>query len=106
MPEKEPPRSQREIAEILAPILFPSAYNYAARWPTPVNELRIKYGEEAADRYQAKKDYELFLLRENRFGEFLLRQYGIEPPYEQTVPARFPYINLDRALQNLTNAEE
>lgn len=84
---------QRRLADILAPIVCPEEYSFS---PLGADYIRGVYGEEAADNFTIDFDYQLFLERAGRRGEFILQQAGCEPPYEESVPKAFQWLTLER----------
>jgi hypothetical protein len=84
---------QRRLADILAPIVCPAEYSFS---PLGADYIRAVYGEEAADNFIMDLDYQLFLSRSGRRGEFILSQTGCDPPYEESVPKIFQWLTAER----------
>ena len=89
------PVDQRELANLLAPIVSPASYGMVIMAGTS-EYIRALYGDEAADGYVRDQDYELFLEREGRRGEYILEMAGCKPPYEVSVPKEFPWLTVEK----------
>jgi hypothetical protein len=85
--------NQRELADFLAPQVSPIHFAWD-RWSVSSDYIRAVWGEDATDRYLQAFDYEMYLKREGRFGEFVLGELGLNPPYEVSVKRTFPYVEL------------
>ncbi|OHB03178.1 MAG: hypothetical protein A3B14_02500 [Candidatus Zambryskibacteria bacterium RIFCSPLOWO2_01_FULL_45_21] len=101
MSSESPGLSQGEIADALARRISPGYYAMD-RWAYPsIEYFRDLYGGDVADEIRRSRDYEMFLSDKGRFGEYVLHQLGIEPPYEVSVPQIFPDLNIESIISEL-----
>ena len=84
--------NQRKLADTLAPMVCSEEYDISS---LDAEYVRAVYGEDVADDFIRDEDFHLYLERQGRRGEFILQQLGCEPPYEISIPQKFPWLATD-----------